>query len=60
MALVASPYDNWFMKSHNFGRHIAANGVQIHENGMGHMQQSFLGHILPLHNVLEPNILTFP
>ena len=39
---------------------MAANGVQIHENGMGHMQQSSLGHILPLHNVLEPNILTFP
>ena len=39
---------------------MAANGVQIHENGMGHMQQSFLGHILPLHNVLKPNILTFP
>ena len=31
MALVASPYDKWFMKSHNFRRHIAANGVQIHE-----------------------------
>ena len=31
MALVASPYDKWFMKNHNFRRHIAANGVQIHE-----------------------------
>ena len=60
MALVASPYDKWFMKNHNFRRHIAANGVQIHENGMGHMQQSSLGHILPLHHVSELNILTFP
>ena len=60
MVLVASPYNKWFMKNHNFRRHIAANGVQIHENGMGHMQQSSLGHILPLHHVSELNILTFP
>ena len=60
MALVASPYNEWFMKNHNFRRHIAANGVQIYENGMGHMQQSSLGHILPLHNVSKPYILTFP
>ena len=52
--------DKWFMKNHNFRRHIAENGVQSHENGMGHMQQSSLGPILPLHHVSEPNILTFP
>ena len=60
MALVASPYNKWFMKNHNFRRHIAANGVQIHENGMGHMQHSSLGHILPLHNVSKPWYLDLP
>ena len=33
MALVASLYDKWFMKNHNFRRHIAENGVQNHEMG---------------------------
>ena len=60
MALVASLYDKWFMKNYKFRRHIAENGVQNHENGMGHMQQSSLGPILPLHHVSEPYILTFP
>ena len=60
MALVASLFDKWFMKNHNFRRHIAENGVQNHENGMGHMQQSSLVPILPLHHVAEPYILTFP
>ena len=60
MALVVGPFNKRFMKNHNFRRHIAANGVQIHENGMGHMQQSSLGHILPLHHVSKLNILTFP
>ena len=59
MALVVSLYDKWFMKNHNFRRHIAENGVQKHEQGMGHMQQSSLGPILPLHHVSEPSILTF-
>ena len=54
MALVASLYDKWFMKNHNFRRHIAENGIQNHENGMGHMQQASLGPILPLHHVSEP------
>ena len=54
MALVASLYDKWFMKNHNFRRHITENGVQNHENGMGHMQQSSLGPILPLHHFSEP------
>ena len=49
----------WFMKNCNFRRHITENGVQNHENGMGHMQQSSLGPILPLHHDAEPNILTF-
>ena len=35
-------------------------GVQNHENGMGHMQQSSLGPFLPLHHVYELYILTFP
>ena len=39
MALVASLYDKWFMKNHNFRRHIAENGVQNHENGIGQQQQ---------------------
>ena len=56
MALVASLYDKQFLKNHNFRRHIAENGVQNHENGMGHMQQSSLGPILPLHHVSEPYI----
>ena len=60
VALVASLYGKQFMKNHNFRRHIAENGVQNHENGMGHMQQSPLGPILPLHHVYEPYILTFP
>ena len=60
MALVVSLYDKWFMKNHNFRRHIAENGVQKHEQGMGCMQQSYLGPILPLHHVSEPYILTFP
>ena len=60
MALVASVYDKQFMKNHNFRRHIVENGVQNHENWMGHMQQSCLGPILPLHHVSEPYILTFP
>ena len=34
MALVASLYDKWFMKNHNFRRHRVENGVQNHENGM--------------------------
>ena len=59
VALVASLYNKQFMKNHNFRRHIAENGVQNHENGMKHMQQSFLGPILPLHHVSEPYILTF-
>ena len=60
MALVVSLYNKQFMKNHTFRRHIAENGVQNHENGMGCMQQSSLGPILPLHHVLEPCILTFP
>ena len=56
MALVVSLYDKWFLKNHNFRRHIAENGVQNYENGMGHMQQSSLGPILPLHHVSEPYI----
>ena len=52
--------DKWFIKNHNFRRHIAEHGAQNHENGMGHMQQSSLGPILPLHHVSEPYILTFP
>ena len=60
MALVASLYDKGFMKNHNFWRHIAENGVQNHENGMGNMLKSSLGPILPLHHVSEPNIFTFP
>ena len=56
MALVASLYKQQFMKNHNFRRHIAENGVQNHENVMGHMQQSSLGPILPLHHVSEPHI----
>ena len=56
MALVASLYDKQFLKNHNFRRHIAENGVQNHENGMGHMQQSSLCPILPLHHVSEPYI----
>ena len=56
MALVASLYDKWFMKNHNFSRHIAENEIQNHENGIRHMQQSFLGPILPLHHVSEPYI----
>ena len=39
MALVVSLYDKRFMKSHNFRRHIAENGVQNHENEMGQQQQ---------------------
>ena len=42
MALVACLYNNEFMKNHNFRRHIAEHGVQNHEHGMGHMQQSSL------------------
>ena len=60
MAFVVSLFDKWFMKNHNFRRHIAENGVQNHENGMGHMQQSSLVPILPLHHVAECYILTFP
>ena len=60
MTLVGSLYDKWFIKNHNFRRHIAEHGVQNHENGMGHMQQSSWGPILPLHHVSEPYILTFP
>ena len=60
MALLASLYDMQFMKNHNFWWHITGNGVQNHENGMGHMQQSSLGPILLLHHVSEPYILTFP
>ena len=60
MALVVSPYNKWFMKNHNFRRHIAENGVQNHEHGMGCMQQSSLGPIVPLYYVSEPYILTFP
>ena len=59
MALVTL-YDKWFMINHNFRRHIVDNQVQNHENGMGHVQQSSLGPILPLHHVSEPYILTFP
>ena len=53
MALVASLYDKWFMKNHNFRRHITENGVQNHENVMGNMQQSSLGPILPLQHVFR-------
>ena len=60
MTLVGSLYDKWFIKNHNFRRHIAEHGVQNDENGMGHMQQSSWGPILPLHHVSEPYILTFP
>ena len=60
MALVGSLYNKWFMKNQNCRRHIAENGIQNHENGLGHMQQSSLGPILPLHHVSEPYILTFP
>ena len=56
MALVVSLYNKQFMKNHNFRRHIGENGVKNHENGMGHMQQSSLGPILPLHHVSEPYI----
>ena len=42
MALVASLYNKQFMKNGNFRRHIVENGVQNHENGMEHMQQSSL------------------
>ena len=59
MALLASLYNMRFMKNHNFWWHITGNGVQNHENGMGQMQQSSLGPILPLHHVSEPYILTF-
>ena len=54
LALVVSHYEKWFMKNHNFRRHIAENGVQNHENGVGHRQQSSLGPILPLHHVQNP------
>ena len=50
MALVASLYNKQFMKNDNFRRHIVENGVQNHENGMEHIQQSSLGPILPLHH----------
>ena len=60
MALVASLYDKQLMQNHNFRGHIAENGVQNHEHGMGHMQQSSLGPILSLHHVSEQYILTFP
>ena len=53
-------YDECFMKNHNFRQHIAENGIQNHENGLGHMQESSLGPILPLCHVSEPYILTFP
>ena len=59
MALVASIYDKQFLKNNNFRRLIIENGVQNHENGMGHIQQSSLGPILPLHHVSEPCIYTF-
>ena len=39
MALVVSLYDKQLLKNHNFRRHIAENGVQNHENGMGQQQQ---------------------
>ena len=35
-----------FMKNDNFRRHIVENGVQNHENGMEHIQQSSLCPIL--------------
>ena len=60
MALVASLYNKQFMKNYNFRRHIAEKQVQNHENRMGHVQQSSLGPILPLHHVSELYILTFP
>ena len=53
-------YDECFMKNHNFRQHIVENGIQNHENGLGHMQESSLGPILPLCHVSEPYILTFP
>ena len=32
IALVASVYDKWFLKNHNyFRRHIAENGIQTHD-----------------------------
>ena len=46
--LFASLYNKQFMKNDNFRRHIVENGVQNHENGMEHIQQSSLGPILPL------------
>ena len=46
MALVASLYNKQFMKNDNFRRHIVENGVQNHENGMEHIQQSSLCPIL--------------
>ena len=33
MALVASLYDKWFLKNHNFRRHIAENGVKTIKMG---------------------------
>ena len=47
MALVVSLYYKWFLKNHNFRRHIADYGVKNHKYGVGHMQQSSLGPILP-------------
>ena len=52
--LLQVPTDKWFMKNHNFRRHMAANGVQIHENGIC---SSPPWVDLPLHNVSKPNIL---
>ena len=46
MTLVASLYNEQFMKNDNFRRPIVENEVQNHENGSGCMQQSSLCPIL--------------
>ena len=59
MVQVSSLYNKEFLKNPNFRIQVAYNGVNIHQNGMGPMQQSSLGLILPLHHVSEPYASTF-
>ena len=58
MALVLSIYTKWFMKNHNFRRHIVEKWGSKPWTWDRHMQQSSLGPILPLHHVSQPYILT--
>ena len=59
MVQVSSLYNKEFLKNPNFRIQVAYNGVNIHQNRMGPMQQSSLGLILPLHHVSEPYASTF-